>query len=164
MGKRKHEEWRELEWGPYIVSSDGRIAKIRSPWVHSATGYARCQTVAHDGTNKATYAHQLVAEAFLGPIPDDCEIHHRNGDKSDNRAANLEYVTRAEHALVTNALGQHPRGETHHHARLSADEVREIRRKYAAGDVTQHALAREYGVSQPTIRNVVLRQTWRHIK
>lgn len=42
------------------------------------------------------YAHRLVAEAFI-PNPDNKpEIDHINGVRSDNRAENLRWVTRAE--------------------------------------------------------------------
>lgn len=42
--------------------------------------------------------HRLVAEAFHGPCPLGYEVDHVNGDKLDNRAVNLEYVTRCEHS------------------------------------------------------------------
>jgi predicted transcriptional regulator len=41
--------------------------------------------------------------------------------------------------------------------------VLEIRSRYAAGGISQAALAREYGVSQPKINYVVNRKTWRHV-
>jgi len=42
--------------------------------------------------------HQLVAESMLGrPLVSGEHVHHRNGDKQDNRPENLQVVTNAEH-------------------------------------------------------------------
>lgn len=55
------------------------------------------------------------------------------------------------------------RGEDVPSARLTADHVVEIRRRFMAGGITQVALAREYGVSPPTLQAVVSGRTWRHV-
>lgn len=48
--------------------------------------------------------------------------------------------------------------------RLTADKVEAIRSRHAAGGVTQAELAVEFGVSRPTISNVVRRRTWTHLE
>jgi len=45
-------------------------------------------------------------------------------------------------------------------AKLDWDKVRDIRARYGAGEVSMHALAREYGVSHRCISNVVHERTW----
>jgi hypothetical protein len=40
--------------------------------------------------------HSIVAEAFLGRRPSGFDIDHLNNIRNDNRASNLEYVTRQE--------------------------------------------------------------------
>jgi len=52
-------------------------------------------------------------------------------------------------------------GERNPKAKLTWDQVREIRLRYAAGGIRQIDLAREFGVSQPTIGSIVQGDTWR---
>ena len=158
------EEWRELPWGPYLVSNLGRVAFIRHRMAGPNESYVRCHSRMHGGGFRPTYAHQLVAEVFIGPKPPGCDIHHKNGDKHDNRAANLEYVTRKDHVAISSRNGQVPHGERHGSARLTEDAVRDIRRRFKPYKVTRDQLAREYGVSGTTIQSVVERRTWKHVE
>lgn len=52
-------------------------------------------------------------------------------------------------------------GERSHFARLGADQVRAIRDRYAAGGITQTALAHEYGVSQSAVSSIVRMNVWK---
>lgn len=45
-------------------------------------------------------------------------------------------------------------------SKLTPEVVREIRRVYAEGNVSQGILARRYGVSQSLINNLVLNKTY----
>jgi hypothetical protein len=51
-------------------------------------------------------------------------------------------------------------GEKHPAAKLTADQVREIRKRYADGE-KQTYLAGEFGVLQGTISKICLRKTWK---
>jgi hypothetical protein len=46
---------------------------------------------------------------------------------------------------------------------LTDDEVAAIRSKYVRGQYTMARLAKEFGVSRLTIRNVITRQTYQHL-
>lgn len=54
--------------------------------IHRATGGYLFRSVG----KKTKYLHVEVAEAALGkPLPDGAEVHHINGDPTDNRNSNL---------------------------------------------------------------------------
>jgi hypothetical protein len=92
------EEWRRIPSHPdYEVSSYGRVLsyKRRQPrllkgFVHPL-GYVRLNV---DGRQHSV--HRLVAEAFIGPCPEDKEVDHINRIRHDNRPENLRYLTRQE--------------------------------------------------------------------
>ena len=58
---------------------------------------------------------------------------------------------------------QRQQGEGNPHVLLSEEQVRAVRRRYAAGGVSQQRLAEEYAVKQVTISAIVRRRTWRHL-
>lgn len=59
--------------------------------------------------------------------------------------------------------GRNPRGESHGMHKLSADQVIEIRLRYAEGNVSSLELGNEYGVHRKTIIAIVKRRAWKHI-
>jgi hypothetical protein len=59
---------------------------------------------------------------------------------------------------------RYPKGEQFHTAKLTADLVREIRRRYAAGEGSQRVLAAEYGIALSSLRQVVVRLSWKHVE
>jgi hypothetical protein len=56
---------------------------------------------------------------------------------------------------------KHPRGERHPNAKLTEDQVREIRA--LAKTMTQRSIARQYGLPEGTISRIILRRSWRHV-
>jgi HNH endonuclease/NUMOD4 motif len=182
MPKRKYT--REI-WKPitiqffrnfYDISSIGKVrrlvggtgtfvGKILKPFSQS-TGYLRVWLYANC-KRQEFLVHKLVAEAFLGPRPKGKEINHKNGIKTDNRAENLEYVTRGEnvrHAFRLGLYSQEPphyRGEDHPRHRITEKRVNLIRSLWPT--VSQRALARRFGVSQRTVLDILKWRTWTHI-
>jgi hypothetical protein len=106
--------------------------------------------------------HRLVAAAFHGPCPDGYEVNHKNLDKADNRASNLEYVTRSEN-LRHRASAGIGRGIDNHQSKLDEDAVRSIRRKHSDGEGYKN-LGRTYGVSWEAIRNIIKRRAWEWVE
>lgn len=95
------------------------------------------------------YAHRIICEAVHGPLGASYEVDHLNGNKSDNRACNLERVTHAENCRRAIASGRVKLGEARPNAKLTADLVRTIRRSRRP----TRAWARELGVDAVTVRH-----------
>jgi hypothetical protein len=63
------------------------------------------------------------------------------------------------------ATGGHPRflGEDHPNAKLTANQVLQIRELYATGKFHQTDLAARFNVSRESLRKVVSKESWRHL-
>lgn len=84
------------------IRSDGAKYSVnateRLPQTNSKNGYQQICLSLPESKSRCFNIHRLVAEAFL-PKPDDSkklEVNHKNGIRSDNRASNLEWVSRSE--------------------------------------------------------------------
>ena len=129
------------------------------------SGYLNVTLITGSDEEKAVKrVHRLVAEAFC-PNPDGKdEINHRDGNKENNRADNLEWVTRSEneqHAYDNNLINV-LKGSKKPMAKLDEQDVLNIRKEYAEGCI-QNELAEKYGVARQTISSIVNRKAWKHV-
>ena len=102
-------------------------------------------------------------EAFVGPLPKGMSVNHKNGEKSDNRTENLEYVTLRENELHAVRNGLKARGERHFGARLTEEIVRDIRKRVLRGEATRKQIREELNMPKATITQAISGTTWRHI-
>ena len=116
------------------------------------------------GRDRKWYIHRLVYLSFRGPIEDGLEVDHVNGDRNDNRLANLEAVPRLENMRRAHKMGlmNTANGSRQHRARFTESQVLQIRERVRSGE-RQVDLAKELGVTPTAINCIVKRHTWRHI-
>lgn len=153
----------------YEVSDDGRV---RSLWfrngradrpravplfmkgiVQSRGGYVH---VMLSGRRQLS-VHRMVLETFVGPRPPGMEACHSNGNPADNRLSNLRWGSRLDNAADRDAHGRTARGERNGCAKLSAEQVADIRASNERGV----DLARRYGVTKSQISAVRTHRKWK---
>jgi hypothetical protein len=109
-----------------------------------ANGYVRVR-----GETAFVYEHRLVWEQAHGTIPAGFHVHHKNGDKADNRLENLELREPRSH-VGEHTRVRHAAGEINTRGRwLVLDEDYIRRRKTEGASLRQ--IARELGVTNQTI-------------
>lgn len=94
----------------YKISNLGKVKHINGEYAKrtvSQNGYFRVTMKNNDNYSVRYDVHRLVAEYFLEKpkINERLVVNHKNGNKKDNRATNLEWTTykgNAQHALKNN--------------------------------------------------------------
>ena len=160
----------------YEVSSLGRVRSRKTGKILTPTedddGYLRVHLVGYkknkrlgcqEQVRKSPFVHRLVATAFIGARPGSgYEVGHRDGDRQNNKSSNLDWVTKTQNAAQRAKHGNNGEGSKNSCAKLSEEQVLEIRRLHEDGH-SGASLSEMFGVSNATIHNIVTRKKWRHI-
>lgn len=176
------ESWRPVSGfeGYYEVSSEGRVRSLErrvfvTPSRQSANGYWRAvrERVLKPSLSVGYNAyvlwkeHQsiqsrgsvLVARAFHGPRPEGTYVCHRDGNRTNDAAANLYYGTPSENVADARRHGTLCIGERAGASKLLATEVLAIRES----NQTQQVIASRYGLSQAQVSRIRHRRQWSHL-
>ena len=101
---KEEEIWQDVQGFPnYQISDLGRIKvkeysknnrsfkeKFLKPQTNKRSGYIQIMLTDENNQRKLKYLHRLVANAFL-PKNNITTVIHKDGDKANNKASNLEY-------------------------------------------------------------------------
>lgn len=129
--------------------------RIMSPWSGTTSTYL-CVRLYRDGIRKKFSVHRLVAEHFLEGWDTNLEVNHKDGNRFNNAAENLEMCTHRynmQHAILEGL--KNDCGEKSSRAKLTNSQAEEIRKRYGQGGISQAALGRAYGVSRQTVNMIV---------
>lgn len=163
------------DWMSFAREQAGRfwshVARSEGCWTWSAgldkDGYGKfaisLPRVNGRQKQKHVRAHRLAYLLTHGDIPDGLLIRH----SCDNpRCCNPEHVltgTQLQNRGDAVDRNRVARGERHGMRKLTADKVREIRRKSALG-ARRIDLAAEFSISYPQICSIVTRREWRGVE
>lgn len=170
------ERWAVIDSHPdYAVSNFGRVKRIaayptkrhRLPegglvlrQKKTPSGYLEV-TLYFGSTRKIHSVHRLVAMAFLPPpIADQVMVCHRDDNPINNRHDNLFWGSHADNNADKVAKKRHAFGSRVNTAKLTSQDVIEIRSAVANG-AKKRALAKAYGVTPGNIYAIADRSTWR---
>lgn len=160
--------------GIYEVSDLGRVRRIAKVYrgkpagpltpTRRPDGYY-VVSFYRGGRGKPWLMHRLVLTAFRGPQPEGKQGAHLNGDKADNRLANLAWVTCLENAHHKIIHGKTTEGEKNGWARITAATVRAIRAECRPRSRTHGCgvIAAKYGLSMQHVWDIVKGNVWKHI-
>ena len=98
-GPLEGEEWRQLNGTHYSISNLGRARSNygKTKLLKQRLNHGGYFKVSINGHNK--FAHRLVAELFVVNILLDGAVNHKDGNRQNNRADNLEWVTHQQNAV-----------------------------------------------------------------
>jgi hypothetical protein len=164
------EEWKRIPRHPlYEVSNYGNVRSwndkgrgiLSTPRTLITPPNSRGYAVTKIG-HEMIYVHRLVAFAFIGPAPDGMHVNHKDGNKTNNWIGNLEYVTPQENSLHSTRVLGNGVGEKNGSAKLTEDQVREIKQLLNQG-IPITVVAAGFGVSKSIVGYIKQGKVWKHI-
>lgn len=172
--RKEFEEWRATVGIPgYEVSNLGRVRRITGLRGRPNNAVLRATLDAHgypsvypsvDGRRLARKVHRLVAEAFLGPKPTAShEVAHNDGVRTNPRASNLRWATRAENHADKLKHGTDNRGERHGMSKMTTAGVRWAMSQRKLGRTVKE-LATALGVNRETVGKALRGESWAWLK
>jgi hypothetical protein len=171
------EVWKQAKgFSRYLFSSFGRVQslnhrgglhkRIVNPAI--SAGYNKTVFLDDNGKYRSINVHRLICLAFY---PNEnylnLEVNHKDADKLNNEASNLEWCTRQENIQhsIENKLQTPFRGEEVGTSILKENDVLLIRKiaKERGRRYDRKDLGLTFNISPATIKDIVLRHTWKHI-
>lgn len=141
----------------YEITKDGEI--INKKWGRkvkpqpNGKGYLRISI-----GGKLMFVHRLVAEKYV-PNPDNKpQVNHKDGNKQNNCADNLEWVTNQENRNHAMKNGLHTCGEKCSWSKLTTEAVAFIRKHT---EYNSKELAKIFNVTSSHIRTIRRNETWK---
>lgn len=145
--------------GLYAISDFGdvysfhkSIKGIRISTTNSKGWYLSFKAISKTGICETIRVHIAVCEAFIGEIPKGYQVHHKNGNKQDNRVGNLEILSPREHCLET--IKQNPhcldgmiaynKGRIIDDGRKRYAKSKEPKSRFKYGKILQYSLDGEF--------------------
>ena len=151
-----NEVWVDID-KEYSVSNFGRVKhkftdhyRLISGSIHS-DGYV---FVTLHGEQIAL--HRLIAKTFhRDSYHNNLVVNHIDGNKQNNFADNLEWVTQQENIQHSHNNGFQPKSISTYTGKFTAEQREEIKHLWDSGEKSKREIARMYGVSHTCINDII---------
>lgn len=174
-GSIAYMKWKDVVGyeGIYMVSRIGEVRRTCNGHLLSISSNARYKKAAlyKDGNRKTVTVHRLVCNAFVSNPCMYGVVNHIDGNKHNNCASNLEWVTSSmnmmraiEHGLCVpqNSAPCGKRGNGNINAKLCDYDIFIIRALHGLMSSTE--IASMYDVTRQNIDRIVNNVTWKHVE
>lgn len=115
----------------------------------------------YNNTKQPLYAHRVSYELHKGPIPTNMFVCHSCDNKKCVNPDHLWLGTPKDNSTDMTSKGNSHKGSKNHKAKLTEQEVLEIRE--LIGTLPPKEIAKIYNVSQMLIYYIKNRKNWTHI-
>lgn len=109
--------------------------------------------------------HRVAYKIYYAVDPNELHVRHVCHNPPCVNPLHLILGTHQDNMRDRDEAGRQvtAHGADHKLAKLTEDNVRDIRQRFETSGVAQSVLAREFGVSHRLIRNIINRTAWGHI-
>lgn len=113
---------------------------------------------------KSVKATRLMYYFFKGFVPETKLIMHSCDNPSCVNPSHLSLGTNQENINDSINKGRSARGERTGRAKLTEEQVREIRRTYHNGTASTYELSKVYKIDPSNVFRIINREYWKHVK
>lgn len=142
------------DYGRVFSKKSGRVLKTKS----SGFGYRGFVPCKNGVKFPHMYIHRIVAEVFIRNPYGFTQVNHINGDKTDNRLSNLEWVS-----PYYNTCHFFENSNNRKNGKLSPDIVNKIRRLRNECEMKDNEISNLFNIDRSTVNNVVNYRSWNHV-
>lgn len=130
-------------------------------WIWTAADNGRYGNFFWSPDERHVHAHQAAYRLFVGAIPDGQCVCHTCDTPLCVNPAHLWLGTHGENMADAKRKGRIAAGEEAGPAKLTWEDVREIRRRFPETEEAIQATAGEFGVARRTVYRILRGETWR---
>jgi hypothetical protein len=160
------EEWKDILGFEelYQVSNLGNVKGLKRGKLLKFGGDRYHIVSLNNCSRKSMLVHRLVAFAFI-PNPENKPwINHKDGNRYNNAASNLEWCTHSEnikHAFLTGLIPK-PTGSKNGASKLTEQDIPKIKRLREKGLLLKD-IGTMFGISAQQVFKICANQIWNHV-
>lgn len=155
----------DRQFTDYNIDEEGNIYNFEGhklSYYISNSGYYRVTLFINHIRTKWS-VHRLMAETYIGPIPEGYVVNHKNGNRLDNRIENIEIVSPRDNMAHASRHNLYKQGENFYRAKHTAVEIAKACALLQKGYSNKEVVERIPGISAKTVCDIKSGNSWKSI-